>query len=161
MPAAQTQSVPVRAVVSVAGMARMLGMSRSQFYAHLKRGVFPKPDVSATTHRPYYTAEIQEAIFTARQTGIGCNGEFVVFYERSLTPRTAPDSLPARNGIGDPALRYVNDLVTRLGEVGLIATAEQVRQAMATCFPGGTAGQDEAAVLRAVNRYLRRPPGVR
>jgi hypothetical protein len=139
----------------------MLGMSRSQFYAHVKRGVFPKPEVSPSTRRPYYTAQVQEAIVAARQTGIGCNGEYVVFYERSVLPRTAPDSVPTRNGIGDPSQRYVSDLVTRLGEVGLVVTGEQVRQAVTACFPSGTTGQDEAAVLRAVNRYLRRPSSAR
>jgi|SRR5665213_74645 len=157
------QSLPtvrVRPVASVSGMARAVGMSRSRFYDHVRRGVFPTPAYSPTTKRPYYTAEVQEAIVAARQTGIGCNGEYVVFYERSAS-RPAPDKTPARNGIGDPTLSMVSDLTSRLSDVGLTVTPDQVRQAIATCFPNGTTGQDEGSVLRAVNRYLRRPTGAR
>ena len=139
MSAPTLSTVCVRAVVSVSGMARAVGMSRSRFYDHVKRGVFPKPDYSPTTKRPYYTAEAQETIIAVRQTGIACNGEYVVFYER-LTPRTPPDKAPVKNGIGDTALRHISDLVARLGEVGLSVTADQVRQAVATCFPNGTDG---------------------
>jgi hypothetical protein len=154
------QPIRVRAVVSVSGMARAVGLSRSRFWDHVRRGTFCKPEYSPTTKRPFYTAEAQEAIITARETGIGCNGEYVVFYERSAV-RTPPEQMPTRNGIGDTTVHHGSDLATRLCEVGLVVTADQVQEAIAICFPNGTTGHGETAVLRAINRYLRRPSGAR
>src|SRR4051812_38909024 len=76
--------------VSVTMMAKTVGLSRSQFYAYIKRGVFPWPLYSLATKRPFYTATMQEDILEARQTGIGCNGEFVLFYERRARQPVGP-----------------------------------------------------------------------
>src|SRR5947207_1020675 len=85
----------LRAVVSVTMMAETVGLSRSRFYDYVRRGVFPCPLYSLATKRPFYTAEAQQVIHEVRQTGIGANGEFVLFYERSVggapqKVRTAP-----------------------------------------------------------------------
>jgi hypothetical protein len=39
-----------------------------------------------SNQRPYYTASMVEDIIKARETGVGVNGEFVIFYERQ--PKT-------------------------------------------------------------------------
>ena len=62
-------------------------MSRSQFYWHVKRGTFHAPLYLPSNKRPYFTASMVEDILKARETGVGVNGEFVIFYER-LPPGT-------------------------------------------------------------------------
>jgi hypothetical protein len=85
---------------------------------------------------------------TARETGIGVSGEYVIFYER----QPKDDELPAKK----PRSNH-SALIQGLKSLGVAAvTSEQVESALATCFPNGTNGHDETAVLRAVFRHLKR-----
>lgn len=153
MPAQHPCSFRVKAAISVTAMAKAVGLSRSRFYDYVKRGVFPWPVYSLTTRRPFYTADMQEDIIEARQTGIGCNGEFVLFYERrphSAVPQQATGRI-AHAG-----------LLEQLKSLGLTAvTQTQVDEAIASAFPNGTASADEPTVLRTVYRHLRRSIGGR
>jgi len=84
----------------------------------------------------------------ARQTGIGVNGEYVLFYERQSKASTSsqPKRKPNHSG-----------LIEGLKSLGLAAvTSEQVDAALTACFPKGTSDEDESAVLRAVFRQLKR-----
>src|ERR1700704_6200756 len=73
---------PLKAAVSVASMCRLLKMSRSQFYWHVKRGTFHAPQYLASNKRPYFTASMVEDNLRARESGLSVSGEFVIFYER-------------------------------------------------------------------------------
>ena len=151
MPVQIVPNLRLKAAVTVAAMAKALNMSRSQFYAYVRRGIFAMPVYSLTTRRPFYTAEMQQEILTTRQTGLTPTGEYVLFYERTApVTRTAPSNRPALRRDASA------DLVARLGELGITVSPDQVQQALTVCFPSGTAGQDEGAVLRTLNRHLRR-----
>src|SRR5580693_5798556 len=76
---------PVKAAVSVSSHCRRLKMSRSQFYWHVKRGTFHAPLYLASNKRPYFTASMVEDNLKARETGVGVNNEYVIFYERQAT----------------------------------------------------------------------------
>src|ERR1035437_2145497 len=95
MPVQHLTQFRPKPAVSGSEMAKAVGLCRSQFYAYVRRGVFPWPVYSIVTKRPYYTAESQEDIVEARQTGIGCNGEFVLFYEHR-PPAPVPAAGPRR-----------------------------------------------------------------
>lgn len=136
---------PMKAAVSVSSICRLLKMSRSQFYFHIRRGTFHAPLRLPSNNRPYYTASLVEDIIKARETGIGVNGEFVLFYERQ--PKAEVEAAkPDHTG-----------LLEGLAALGLNSvTAAQLEAALAICFPKGTTGQDEANVLRVVFRHLKR-----
>ena len=139
---------PLKAVVSVAAMCRLMKMSRSQFYWHVKRGTFHAPLYLASNNRPYFTASMVEDNLRARETGVGTNGEYVIFYERQTTNSTAEDKKPKANH---------SALLEGLRSLGLTAvTAEQLDHALTACFPTGISGMDEAKVLRIVFRHLKR-----
>ena len=131
----------LKAAMSVSCQCRLLKMSRSQFYWHVKRGTFHAPLQLPLTKRPYFTASLVEDNLKARETGVGVNGEYVIFYERQPT-RTQADHSSLLEG-----LRTLG-----LGSV----TNDQLEAALQACFPKGTSGQDEAAVLRTVFRHLKR-----
>jgi hypothetical protein len=139
---------PMKAAVSVSSLCRVLKMSRSQFYFHVKRGTFHVPLRLPSNQRPYYTASMVEDIIKARETGVGVNGEYVIFYERhppgskAETKKTKADHSGLLEGL---ALLGLNGV-----------TQEQIVAALAACYPKGTTGQDEANVLRAVFRHLKR-----
>lgn len=138
-----------KAAVSVSEMATMCSLSRARFYDLIERGVFLQPVYSLATRRPFYTSEMQEQNLTARQAGIGCNGEFVLFYERRQGDAAKPASRTAA-AAGRPA-----GLMEALRSLGLSVTTAQVEEAVRSCFPNGTGDVPEADVLRAVNRRLR------
>jgi hypothetical protein len=72
-------------------------MSRSQFYWHVKRGTFHAPLRLAFNNRPYFTASMVEDNLTARETGVGVDGEYVIFYERQATNESLPAKKPRSN----------------------------------------------------------------
>jgi hypothetical protein len=134
-------------------MAKMVSLSRARFYDLVRRGVFLQPVYSLATRRPCYIAEMQQQNLDARQSGIGCNGEYVLFYERPQTPRRVPSIAP-RLG---PQREEHAGLIDGLRSLGLEnVTKAQVDEALATSFPNGTGGLDEAVILRTVYRHFRR-----
>ena len=140
-----------KAAVSVTAMAKAIGLSRSRFYDYVRRGVFPWPIYSVATRRPFYTGEMQEDILEARQSGIGCNGEYGLFYERR-PPAPIAATAPKRSSH--------SALIEGLKSLGMgNVTPVQVEAALTSAFPGGVSGQDETSVLRAVYRQLRRSIG--
>jgi len=137
-----------RAAVSCSSMCRLLKISRSQFYWHVKRGTFHAPLYLPSNKRPYYTASMVEDNLRARETGVGVNGEYVIFYERLPTVPRAEAKQPKGNHAA---------LLDGLRATGLKdVTAEKIDAALVSCFPAGTSGQSEDAVLRAVYRHLKR-----
>ena len=149
MPAQNVSNFRAKAVLSVAGMAKEIHMSRSQFYSYVRRGFFPQPLFTLATKRPFYPADMQQEIMTTRQTGLTPEGQYILFYDRAERG-TAPSSRqPVRRDAG-------SEWVSRLGELGLVkVTAEQVSKAMVVCFPSGTTGMDDGTVLRTLYRHLR------
>jgi hypothetical protein len=140
----------LKAVCSVSQMARAIGLSRASFYAYVKRGVFLAPIYSLMNKRPFYTADMQAENLAARQTGIGANGQYVIWYEKTQPAAGEPTRQPVRRE------RYAS-LLDRLKALGLDKlTAAQVEEAVAANFPDGVDGVEEDVVLRVVNRHFRR-----
>jgi hypothetical protein len=143
-----------KAAVTVAEMARMCGLSRSRFY-QLIGTAFPQPERQPGTGRPIYTEELQQVCLEVRRRNCGIDGKPVLFYARRL------DSAPARPKPPKPKLQAkgkdVSALVDGLNSLGLTtATAAQVQKVTEELFPQGTAGIDQAEVLRAVFLHLKR-----
>ncbi len=139
---------PMKAVVTVAAHCRQLQRSRSQFYWHVRKGTFHEPLRLESNNRPYFTASMVEDNLQVRQTGVGVNGEYVLFYERQPKGDKPTENKRRSNH---------SALIQGLKSLGLAAvTSEQVESALAVCFPSGTTGQDENTVLRVVFRHMKR-----
>ena len=150
MSVAMKDESPIKAAVSVSQMCRLFRppMSRSQFYWHAKRKTFHAPLYLASNKRPYFTASMVEDNVRARETGIGVNGEYVLFYERLATGPKTEGTKPKADHAG---------LLDGLKASGLkTVTREQVEAAMAFCYPNGTTSQNENSVLTVVFRHLKR-----
>lgn len=129
MGVAMKPETPLKAAVSVSWLCRQLLMSRSQFYFHVKRGTFHAPLRLASNQRPYYTASMVEDIVKARETGVGVNGEYVLFYERQPTG--------TKNAVTTKADH--SSLLEGLRRLGLTeVTTGQIEAAVEACFPKGT-----------------------
>ena len=143
----------LKAAISVSKMCKILSMSRSQFYWHVRRGTF-HPPLKLPNGRPYYNASQVEDNLKAREMGIGVGGGYVIFYERGEPgePGSAKPSKPAAKAKADHT-----DLMENLQALGLTGvTVAAVEKAVVECYPKGTVGQDEHEVLRTVFRHLKR-----
>lgn len=141
---------PLKAAVSVTQMCHHFRppMSRSQFYWHVKRKTFHGPLYLASNKRPYFTASMVEDNLRARESGVGVNGEYVIFYERLPTSMKTEGKKPKSDH---------STLIDGLKALGLnTVTSEQVEAAVAACFLNGTTGHDESNVLRTIFRHLKR-----
>ena len=152
--------------VSVAVMARMMGLSRARFYQLQQAGVFPKPESDADTGRPFYTEEQQKVCLEVRRRNCGVNGKAILFYARRVDqrPRQADGRRvvlssgrqPKRQNDKTTAARHT-DLIEGLKGLGLSAvTAGQVDAALKEALPRGAGGMPPAEVLRVVFLHLQR-----
>ena len=155
MPASKPTEQDFKEAVSVSEMARMVGLSRARFYELVAQGVFVPPVHSVSSKRPYFNAELQERNLQVRQTHrAALTGETVLFNEKRCSPpRPAP---PVVRRTGRRRAAPQAGLVEGVKSLGIEATAAQVEQALASCFPSGTVGHEETAVLRTIYRHLRR-----
>ena len=137
---------PLKAAMSVSAQCRLLKMSRSQFYWHVKRGTFHAP-LKLPNGRPYFTASMVEDNLRARESGVTVSGEYVIFYERQPTS-TKIEIKKFKNDL--------SALIEGLKALGIgSANKEQVETALAECFPEGTSGHDDNVVLKRVFRHLK------
>lgn len=137
-----------KAAITVSRMCSLLSMSRSQFYWHVKRGTFHAP-LRLSNGRPYFNASQVEDNLKAREMGIGVNGEYVLFYERT-------DEAPKPRE-PQPSKADHTELLDGLQSLGLTSvTTKQVAEAVAACYPKGTCNVDENDILRTVFRHLKR-----
>jgi hypothetical protein len=144
--------IQTKAVVSVAEMARMCGLSRARFYQLVEGGVFPPPLYRIDTKRPFFNQAMQEICLEVRRRNCGINGRPVLFYAPRLgTPMPKPKTTPPKNS------HKHADLIEGLRALGLtFVNSTQVEAAIATCFPNGKSGVDDETVLRTVFLHLKR-----
>jgi len=131
-------------------MASLCLLSRSRFHALVRDGIFPRPVPGAQGKRPYYTPELLQQCLEIRSTGIGQNGEIVLF-NRPATRKAARKPVAKAQAPAEHA-----ELVDALRSLGLVATVEAVTGAVQALYPAGTAGIAEGEVIRKVFLHLRK-----
>jgi len=148
-------SEETKAVVTVSEMARMLGLSRARFYQLQKSGVLPQPLYDVVTRRPFYGEEMQKVCLEVRRRNCGVNGKPILFYARRNPLASAPSKPKTKTPT--PKKDQHPELIEALQALGLAGvTAAQVGAAIKEVYPQGTAGVDQAEVVRAVFLHLRR-----
>jgi len=138
-----------RAAVSVSEMASLCQLSRSRFHTLVREGIFPCPVQPGEGKRPYYTQELIRQCLDIRRSGIGANGQVVLFNRRTGKKpdrKRPPEKPPTAESAG---------LVESLKALGLTATVEAVAAAVQNVFPGGTEGIDQGEVVRKVFLHLQ------
>jgi len=134
----------LKAVCSVTEMAKKLGLSRARFYQLQKMGVFPRPVYCTRTKRPFYPLDLQQQCIRTRKTGIGHNGQPLVFY-----------SLRKDKSQCWPHLDY-KQLTDILRQMGLNVKLNTVSNSVKDLYPKGLPSHtDEGTVIRDLFRYLR------
>ena len=101
--------------------------------------------------RPVFDADLQRKCLEIRQTGIGFNGQPVLFNRkcrRTTQPKPRQDHQPVTDEQAE--------LIAALKSLGLTATAEDVLAALRDLYPNGSAGIDQGEVVRQVFLKLRK-----
>ena len=140
--------------VSVAEMARMIGLSRARFY-QLIGSAFPPPIYDVATRRPYFSSDLQATCLEVRHRNCGIDGKPVLFYARRMV--IAPSRpRPSRKKTAVVNDQH-NDLTEGLKSLGLIdVTAAQVGAMVKELYPCGVKDVDEGEVLRSVFLAIQR-----
>lgn len=142
-----------KSAYSVSEMCRLLKMSRTQFYEHLKKGTFHEPG-RLPNNRPFFTASQVADNLNVKEMGVGINGEYTLFYSRSSP---AIDTNNKNESKSQPISKNKHsDLISSLKSLGLNPTSKEVENAVEACYPNGSDRLDETDVLRMVFRHLKR-----
>ena len=143
-----------KAAVSIAEMARMVGLSRARFN-QLMGSTFPWPQYSLSNHRPFFDEELQSLCLEVRRRNCGIDGKPVMFYAKRIN--TVPSVRKPRK-VSQPKVDSAHDdILDGLRSLGLMtATMPQVTAAVKELFPGGVETESRGQVLRAVFLKLKR-----
>ena len=133
-------------IFSVTEIAEMVQLSRARFYQLLEQGFFPKPLHDDRSKRPYYDIALQTKILEYRESGIGSDGSFMLFY----SPRKKETKMRVKKV--DPQIK---ELTETLESMGLAVTVEQVQKSLSELYPDGTEGVDQGLVVRELYRHLK------
>lgn len=143
-----------KVAVSVADMAKMVGLSRARFYQLVEAGVFPRPERHAESGRPFFSEEQQKVVLEVRRRNCGINGQAVLFYARRLPTGPTPAKPQRAKPKPTPKVEPHADLLAALQALGLTGvTSSQVAKVVGEIFPNGIVGVGEGEVVRAV--FLR------
>lgn len=136
----------LKPVVSIATMADMLNLSRSRFYQLLEAGILPQPIYCTRTKRPLYTEELQQKCLEIKESNIGANGQYILFYvprDKSVSPKKIKTN---------PVYQEFSET---LGSMGLDITPKEVEKALSDLYPDGIDGKDHGLVIRDLFRKLK------
>ena len=155
MPPRTPPELCTKAVISIAEMAKLAGLSRNHFFALCKKGVFPMPIYCVKTRRPLFTTELQELCLAIRKTNISFSGDYVIFYQ----PRTISTEGLRHGGGGrsrpSRSQERLGSLASSLGQLGLVVSRDQVAQALKQLYPEGLP-DDANQAIRALFSHFRR-----
>lgn len=145
-------NVETKAAVTVAEMARMVGLSRSRLY-QLLGSAFPEPsrDVQG---RPFFDEDQQRRCLEVRRRNCGIDGKPILFYAARLNGTTTTKTKPKSRST---AATKHGELVEAVRALGLTSiTTAQVDHAMKQLYPHGAEGIDLGEVIRSVFLSIKR-----
>jgi hypothetical protein len=140
----------LKAVCSITEMADKLGLSRIRFYQLREKGVFPGPVDLGCPKRSCYTLDLQRECIEIRKTGIGHNGEPIIFNATRKRKSKKSKKKPRRQPY--PLYEQLADILRNWGRN---ITHLDVKNTVNTLYPDGLAQDpDEGMILRDLIDYF-------
>jgi DNA-binding transcriptional MerR regulator len=136
--------------VTIAEMARMVGLSRSRFYQLIGKAM-PEP-TRDDAGRPYYTEDQQRTILEVRRRNCGIDGKPILFY----APRNSVPASSPKRSLKKQSNEQHAEIVDGVRALGLAVNVAQVDAAIKELFPDGRNGVDPGEVIRAVFLSIKR-----
>jgi len=143
------KSSNLKPVVNFSTMADMLNLSTSRCYQLLDAGILPKPVYCTRTKRPLYTEELQQRCLEIKETNIGANNQYILFY------------VPRNKSISPKKIKTTNinpvyqEFAETLSSMGLDITPKEVEKAVSDLYPDGIDGKDHGLIIRDLFRKLK------
>lgn len=144
-----------KTVVSVAEMARMVGLSRARFYQLVNEGIFPNPIYDVHTRRPFFSEDMQAVCMDVRKRNCGVNGKPILFYSARHPLGQQPKPVKRSKADPKPKNQYA-DLLDGLRSLGLDVTAAVIEPVVKELFPAGIQKLDCGEVIRTVFLQIKR-----
>jgi len=139
-----------KVVYSIKDMIDALQLSRARYYQLLKAGILPQPLYDMRTKRPFYNLELYQQCFQVKETCLGVNGQYILFY----TPRKKPQ-INAGKPLKKNGTLY-QEFVEMLSGMGLDVSGKEVEAVLNEVYPGGIDGEDHGVVVRELFRFFKR-----
>ena len=139
----------LKPIISISDTCKLLEMSRARFYQLLYIGIFPQPLYHIRTRRPFYDIRLQQRLLEIRETGIGYNGEYILFY----SPRKK-DAQSVKRKNSKTTNPIYKEYVDTLNSVGLECSVKDISKAVLKLYPDGIEGA-EGVVIRELFRFLK------
>ena len=142
----------LKPIISISEMCKILNLSRGRFYQLLKSGFFPKTLTDDRSKRPYFNQELQGKCIECRQTGVGVNGSYMLFY----SPRKSEtvSDLKSRKKT-EKVDSHIEELIEILKNMNMDVTAQQVKQGLLEIYPSGVDKIEQGVVIRELFRFLK------
>jgi hypothetical protein len=143
-------------ICSISAMAKAILMSRSRFYQLQQQGILPLAIYDIRTKRAFFDQHLQEVCHRVRQTGIGVNGQYILFY---TARQTRPDDVQKVNKRGSKPKSNLrseyDEIVQTLKDMGMNVSASDVEEAIRNLYPDGIDGKDQGIVIREIFRTIK------
>jgi hypothetical protein len=146
----------IKPIISVGDMAKILGHSRARFYQLQRQQIYPMPLYDIRTKRPFYDARLQKICHDVRETGIGCNGQYILFYSPRKTSATKVQKSSGSMVQKKEISAEYQELVDTLNQMGVEVSGEQVSEAVGKLYPDGLQKKDMGVVVREVFCHFRK-----
>ena len=143
----------LKEVCSVIEMIRTLDLSPTRFYQLIDRGIFPPPIYDLRTKRPFYNFELQQSCLEVRESNIGFNGQYILFYSPRKSKQGNNSEKSSRKSKGQNSL--MDEFAETLGRMGLSIDAAKVGTAIEKLYPDGMEGKDHGIIVRDLFRFFK------
>ena len=157
------KQMPLKEIVSVTEMSRMVRLSRARMYQLVSQGIFPTPSRNEQTGRPFFDRDQQEQCLLIRRTNQGANGKAVIFYgcrpPEVLRLPSKRKLLPISKSAKDEVRQnpVVTELRHGLAQLGMTNLRDvDVRRALSQAYPDGHRNVESTELLRSVFGELQR-----
>jgi hypothetical protein len=116
----------------------------------------PQPVYCTRTKRPLYTAELAALCVRIRETNVGLDGRYVIFYARSNEPASA-EKQPKAAALSRRASvdTLTQEMIDTLKAMGVRIGEEEVASAIRQQCPSGVSEATFESDLRAVFDRIR------
>jgi hypothetical protein len=143
----------LKPICSVADMALMLGLSRARFYQLLEQGIFPQPVYCTRTKRPLYTLELQKDCLAVKETNVGYNGQYILFY----SPRKEKAEAVVEKSVRHTRVKNTlhDEFAQTLVRMGVTTDAAKVGSAIEELYPDGIEDKEHGVIIRELFRYFK------
>lgn len=126
-------------------MSEICEFSRSRWYELVEAGIFPPPVMISPLKRPIYDRDLIAKCLEIKKTGVGFNGQPVVWNRKNQKGVRKPQQ--------KPSTPHTTEICEAIKALGLNTNVQSVTEVLLDLYPDGFEGHDRGEVIR--NAFLK------